>query len=123
MATDCTCEQAVEAHDMFSGALPLLSESPAEDSMARFSIKSLNTVIALILSVILLAGVSILVVYVGKSSYSIVSATSMQGMRIIDKSLIENINDLIDSNLSMVRAVPLGLSFLRLWCSSTISMS
>ena len=52
--------------------------------MPRLSFKSVNTVIAALISVILLIGVSIFVVYVGKSSYHIVNNTSVGGMKIIN---------------------------------------
>lgn len=71
--------------------------------MPRLSFKSVNTVIAAIISVILLIGVSALVIYVGKSSFNIVSETSVDGMKIINNSLISNVNDLIEANISMLK--------------------
>ncbi|QCC85364.1 PAS domain-containing protein [Desulfovibrio desulfuricans] len=71
--------------------------------MPRISFKSVNTALSVILSITLLIGVSALVVYVGKSSYSIINETSVDGMRIINKGLIASINDLIDANMSMIK--------------------
>ncbi|MFT3959035.1 MAG: hypothetical protein QM665_08120, partial [Desulfovibrio sp.] len=71
--------------------------------MPRLSCKSVNTVIAAIISIVLLVGVSTLVIYVGKSSYNIVNDTSVEGMKIINNGLIANVNDLIDANMSMLK--------------------
>ena len=71
--------------------------------MPRLSFKSVNSALAAIISIVLLTGVSILVVYVGKSSYTIVNETSVDGMKIINSGLIANVNDLIDANMSMVK--------------------
>ena len=71
--------------------------------MPRLSFKSVNSALSAIISIVLLTGVSILVIYVGKSSYSIVNATSVDGMKIINSGLIANVNDLIDANMSMVK--------------------
>ena len=71
--------------------------------MPRLSFKSVNTVRAALISVILLIGVSIFVVYVGKSSYHIVNNTSVGGMKIINNGLIANVNDMIDANMSMIK--------------------
>lgn len=71
--------------------------------MPRLSFKSVNSALAAIISIVLLAGVSILVIYVGKSSYNIVNETSVDGMKIINRGLIANVNDLIDANMSMVK--------------------
>ena len=71
--------------------------------MPRLSFKSINTVIAALISIILLIGVSIFVVYVGESSYNIVNRTSVEGMKIINNGLIANVNDLISSNMSMLK--------------------
>ena len=77
--------------------------SSLEDTMPRLPFKSVNTVIAALISVILLIGVSIFVVYVGESSYHIVNNTSVGGMKIINNGLIANVNDLIDANMSMIK--------------------
>ncbi|WP_298998579.1 methyl-accepting chemotaxis protein [uncultured Desulfovibrio sp.] len=71
--------------------------------MARLSFKSVNTVLATIISIVLLIGVSSLVIYVGKSSYNVVNKTSVDGMKIINNGLIANVNDLIDANMSMIK--------------------
>ena len=71
--------------------------------MPRFTFKSVNTAIAFMLGIILLVGVSVLVTYVGKSSYQIVNETSIDGMKIINKNLLSSIDDMIDSNLSMIK--------------------
>ena len=71
--------------------------------MPRLSFKSVNSALAAIISIVLLTGVSILVIYVGKSSYNIVNETSVDGMKIINRGLIANVNDLIDANMSMVK--------------------
>ena len=71
--------------------------------MPRLSFKSINTVIAALISIILLIGVSIFVVYVGESSYNIVNRTSVDGMKLINNGLISNVNDLIDANMSMIK--------------------
>jgi len=71
--------------------------------MPKISFKSVNTALSVILSIILLIGVSALVAYVGKSSYSIINETSVDGMRIINKGLIASVNDLIDANMSMIK--------------------
>ena len=71
--------------------------------MPRLSFKSVNSALAAIISIVLLVGVSILVIYVGKSSYNIVNETSVDGMKIINRGLITNVNDLIDANMSMIK--------------------
>ena len=71
--------------------------------MPHLSFKSVNTVIAAIISIVLLVGVSTLVIYVGKSSYTIVNDTSVGGMKIINNGLIASVNDLIDVNMSMIK--------------------
>ena len=71
--------------------------------MPRLSFKSINAALAAIISIVLLIGVSILVIYVGKSSYNIVNDTSIDGMKIINRGLISNVNDLIDANMSMIK--------------------
>ena len=71
--------------------------------MPRLSFKSVNSALAAIISIVLLIGVSILVIYVGKSSYNIVNSTSIDGMKIINSGLIANVNDLIDANMSMIK--------------------
>jgi len=71
--------------------------------MPRLSFKSVNSALAAIISIVLLTGVSILVIYVGKSSYNIVNDTSVDGMKIINSGLIANVNDLIDANMSMIK--------------------
>ena len=71
--------------------------------MPRLTFKSVNAALAAIISIVLLIGVSILVIYVGKSSYNIVNDTSIDGMKIINSGLIANVNDLIDANLSMIK--------------------
>ena len=71
--------------------------------MPILKFKSVNAAIASIISIILLIGVSILVIYVGESSYNIANKTSIEGMTLINKGLIANVNDLIDSNLSMIK--------------------
>lgn len=71
--------------------------------MPRLSFKSVNTVLATIISIVLLIGVSSLVIYVGKSSYNVVNKTSVDGMKIINNGLIANVNDLIDANMSMIK--------------------
>ena len=71
--------------------------------MPRLSFKSVNSALATIISIVLLTGVSILVIYVGKSSYNIINETSVDGMKIINKGLIANVNDLIDANMSMIK--------------------
>ena len=76
--------------------------------MPRLSFKSVNTVIAAIISFILLIGVSILVIYVGKSSFKIVSETSFEGMKLINYSLISNTNDMIDANIRVIKAPALS---------------
>ena len=74
-----------------------------EDIMPRLTFKSVNAALAAIISIVLLIGVSILVIYVGKSSYNIVNSTSIDGMKIINSGLIANVNDLIDANMSMIK--------------------
>ena len=71
--------------------------------MPRLTFKSVNAALAAIISIVLLIGVSILVIYVGKSSYNIVNSTSIDGMKIINSGLIANVNDLIDANMSMIK--------------------
>ncbi|MTJ92395.1 MAG: PAS domain-containing protein [Desulfovibrio sp.] len=71
--------------------------------MPRLSFKSVNSALAAIISIVLLTGVSILVIYVGKSSYNIINETSVDGMKLINSGLIANVNDLIASNLSMLK--------------------
>ena len=71
--------------------------------MPRLSFKSVNSALAAIISIVLLVGVSVLVIYVGKSSYNIVNETSVDGMKIINRGLITNVNDLIDANMSMIK--------------------
>ena len=71
--------------------------------MPRLTFKSVNAALAAIISIVLLIGVSILVIYVGKSSYNIVNTTSIDGMKIINSGLIANVNDLIDANMSMIK--------------------
>ena len=71
--------------------------------MPRLSFKSVNSALAAIISIVLLVGVSILVIYVGKSSYNIINETSIDGMKLINSGLIDNVNDLIDANMSMIK--------------------
>ena len=76
--------------------------------MSVFSVRSINTVTALIVSALLLIGVAGLVAYVSTSSYNIIFNLSGGSMETIDKNVVTSINDMIDSNLSLIKVPTLN---------------
>ena len=71
--------------------------------MSGFAFRSINSVLSFVMSIVLLAGIVVLVVFVAKSSHDLMFNTSISGMKTIDAGIVTSINDLIDVNLSMVR--------------------
>lgn len=67
------------------------------------AIKSVNSIITIIIGSILIAGISILVIYINISSYNIVKNISINSIEVTNKKLLSSVEDMIDSNFNMIK--------------------
>jgi len=73
--------------------------------MRFFSFRSINTMVSLLISSLLLIGITALVIFISTSSSRIISDLSSAGMATIDNDIVMGIDDMIHSNLSMIKVV------------------
>ncbi len=73
--------------------------------MKKPLLRSINSVMTLLLSLVLIAAVLSLVLYVSHTSYEDMVAVQTQNMAGDCRNVIENINELLDANLALTRSL------------------